>query len=125
MKKRHKNRKGIAAVEAAVCLPMLVIIWLGTVEVSQIISLKQQGQLLASTAANRVGDSGDSFADIETEVKTIADSLGIEGCDVTVRQFESEIVEASVSIDAAQNSTLSSVLGARTVASTYYSFRED
>ena len=81
--------------------------------------------MLASTAANRVGDSGDSFADIETEVKTIADSLGIEGCDVTVRQFESEIVEASVSIDAAQNSTLSSVLGVRTVASTYYSFRED
>ena len=61
MKKRHKNRKGIAAVEAAVCLPMLVIIWLGTVEVSQIISLKQQGQLLASTAANRVGRDGTSI----------------------------------------------------------------
>ena len=64
MKKKFKNRKGIAAVEAAVCLPMLVVIWLGTVEVSQIISLKQQGQLLATAAANRIVESNDSFAEI-------------------------------------------------------------
>ena len=123
-RKRFDNRAGVAVVEAAVCLPVLIVIWLGTVEISRTLTLKQQGQLLSSTAAHRIIDSDEPFTDIETDLETLAQEIGINGVDVSVTQFDPELVESTVTIDIDQNSNLGTLFPGRSVTSTYYSYRE-
>jgi len=126
-KKKHrlKNRRGVAAVEAAVCLPLLIIIWFGTFEVTRRTSLQQQAQLLAANAAHQILESNDSFDTIEIDTLNLADSLGLEGCDVQISRVDSQIVETSVSMDFGQNSPISSILSGEQVISNYYSYREE
>ena len=109
-RKRFDNRAGVAVVEAAVCLPVLIVIWLGTVEISRTLTLKQQGQLLSSTAAHRIIDSNEPFTDIEADLETLAQEIGINGVDVSVTQFDPELVESTVTIDIDQNSNLGTCL---------------
>lgn len=123
-RKRFDNRAGVAVVEAAVCLPVLIVIWLGTVEISRTLTLKQQGQLLSSTAAHRIIDSNEPFTDIEADLETLAQEIGINGVDVSVTQFDPELVESTVTIDIDQNSNLGTLFPGRSVTSTYYSYRE-
>ena len=122
---RSNKRRGIAAVEAAVCLPVLIVIWLGTVEVSTVLTLKQQSQLIAAAAAQQTLESTATFTEIETKFKNLADSIGIEGATVSLRQFDGEIVETEVTIDVGSNSTFGSLLKTKKVNSKYYSYRED
>jgi Flp pilus assembly protein TadG len=49
-----RNRDGIAAVEFAILLPLLVLLYFGSVEVSQAIAIKNLVTLSASTVANLV-----------------------------------------------------------------------
>lgn len=123
--KRFSDRRGIAAVEAAVCLPVLIIIWLGTVEITRTLTLKQQAQLLSSTAAHRVIDSTTALSEIESNLTSLAEELDIQGVDVSVTRFDTELVEASVSINIDQNSSLGTLFPGRSVNSTYYSYREE
>lgn len=122
---RSNKRRGIAAVEAAVCLPVLIVIWLGTVEVSTVLTLKQQSQLIAAAAAQQTLESTATFTEIETKFKNLADSIGIEGATVSLRQFDGEIIETEVTIDVGPNSTFGSLLKTKKVNSKYYSYRED
>ena len=124
-KQRQKNRRGVAAVEAAVCLPLLIIVWFGTFEVTRQTSLKQQAQLLASNAAHRILESPTDFASIKADTLVVADSLGIEGCQVEIFRIDSQLVEIIVSMDFSQNSPISSILAGQQVSSTYYSYREE
>ena len=125
MKRKFTNRKAVAAVEAAVCLPVLLVVWFGSFELSRMLSLKQQVQLLASNAAHEVIVGVDTFEEIETEVEALATSLGIDGADVTVTRLDSEIVSSTVTVDFGQNSPLSSVLAGRQVSSTFQAFRQE
>ena len=122
---RSNKRRGIAAVEAAVCLPVVIVIWLGTVEVSTVLTLKQQSQLIAAAAAQQTLESTATFTEIETKFKNLADSIGIECATVSLRQFDGEIVETEVTIDVGPNSTFGSLLKTKNVNSKYYSYRED
>jgi len=125
MRSKFVDRRAVAAVEAAVCLPVLVLVWFGSFELARLLSLKQQAQLFASTAANRVIETTDSFESIEAGVENLATSLGIEEVDAVVTRIDSEVVESSVTIDFARNSPLSSLLTGREVNSTYYSYRQE
>ena len=124
-KRRIKNRKGVAAVETALCLPLLIIIWMGTFEVSRQTSLRQQTQLLASSAANRILETTTPFGEIESETLVLAEALGIEDCQISITRVDSEIVRSDVTIDFSQNSPLSLILDGQQITSTYYSYRED
>ena len=100
----------MAAVEAAVCMPVLILIWFGTVEVSRTLALRQQGQLIASTGAQRVVASSKAFSEIETELDALALSIGLVDTDITVRRIDSEVVESQVTIEIAKNSAFGSFL---------------
>ncbi len=121
---RHR-RRGAAAVEAAICLPLLVAIWLMTVETNQLITLKQQAQILSSMGATQVVNTLDPVETIEGRVVAVADSLGLEAFQVQIRRLDDEIIETQVSIDFSANSPTKSLLGTDIVTSTSYSFRED
>ena len=120
------KRRGLAAVEAAACMPVLILIWFGTVEVSRTLALKQQGQLIASTGAQRVVASSKAFSEIETELDALALSIGLVDTDITVRRIDSEVVESQVTIEIAKNSAFGSFLTtSHVVTSQYYSFRTE
>ena len=125
MKQLHRNRKAVAAVEAAVCLPVLLVVWFGSFEMSRLLSLKQQAQLLSSNAAHQVISTTDSLEEIELEIEDLATSLGIVGCEATLTRVDSEVVQSTVSIDFSRNSPLSSLLTGRNVNSTFHSYREN
>lgn len=125
MKSRCNDRKGLAAVEAALCLPLLIIIWLGSYEMVHALGLKQQGQLLCSTAANRVIESSVDFETIESDVVTMSESIGIIDCVVDVQRLDSEVVESVVTIDFSKNSVFGSIFRTGNVTSSFYSFREE
>ena len=70
-------------------------------------------------------ESTATFTEIETKFKNLADSIGIEGASVSLRQFHGEIHETEVTIDVGPNSTLGSLLKTKNVNLKYYSYRED
>lgn len=123
MNRSRKNRRGVAAVEAAVCLPLLIIIWFGTFEVTRRTSLQQQAQLLAANAAHRILESDAPFDTIEADALDLAESLGLDGCTVQISRVDSEIVETTVSMDFTDNSPISSILRGQQIVSSYYSYR--
>lgn len=124
-RRRGKNRRGVAAVEAAVCLPLLIIVWFGTFEVTRRTSLMQQAQLLAANAAHRILESSTGFDVIEADTLVLAKSLGIEGCQIEISRVDSQLVETVVSMDFSQNSPISSLLTGQIIESTYFSYREN
>ena len=119
-----ESRKGAAAVEAAICLPVLVGIWLATTELNQFINLRQQTQILAAMSAEKVVRSTDSFEKIQDAVEENAESLGLVGCVVTITQTDEEVVQSNVSIDFTENASSRSLFGTQNVTSTCYSFRD-
>ena len=124
---RRNKRSGIAAIEAAVCLPILVLVWLGAYEVNQILSLRQQSQSLSATAATRVVSSAMAFADIETEVEDFSASVGIENCEVTLIRIDPEVVESRVEIQYSSNSPIASMYqsGNGVITSSSFSYRAE
>ena len=124
-KRKNRNRRGVAAVEAAVCLPLLIIVWFGTFEVTRRTSLQQQAQLLASNAAHRILDNNTDFATIEADTLGLAESLGIVDCQVDIFRVDHEIIEATVSMDFTKNSPISSILRGQQISSSYYSYLEE
>ena len=123
MKIKSNNRNGIAAVEAGLCLPLLILIWLGSYEMVHTLALKQQGQLLCTTAANRVIDSSTDFETIESEILNLSEAIGVVDCEITIQRLDPEIVESVVTIDYARNSALASIFSMGSVSSSYYSYR--
>ena len=113
----------VVTVEAALCLPVLVLIWLLSYEVVHMQSLKQQRQLLSSTAATRILESTKNLDVIEDEIVDLADQLNLEGCVVELQRIDKQIVEAVVEIDYSQNSVLGSILKVQDVRSVNYSYR--
>ena len=121
----NARRKGVAAVEAAICLPVLVLIWLAAGEVNQLISLKQQTEILAAMSSDRAVRTYISFEAIEDDTEEMAESLGLVGCDVEMSWFDDNIVETKVSLDFSQNSPTPSFLGTGEVSSTLYVYRKE
>lgn len=123
MRNKSTKRNGIAAVESAICLPLLIVVWLGSYEMVHALSLKQQCQLLCTTAANRVIDSSADFETIESEIITLSQSIGIVDCEITVQRLDAEVVESVVTVNYSKNSALASIFELGSVSSSYYSYR--
>ena len=124
-KRIFANRRAVAAVEAAVCLLVIVLVWFASFELNRMLTLKQQAQLFATNAANQVMTTSRSFETIETDVEGLATSLGVSNCEVTVTRVNSQIVRSNVVIDFSSNSPLSSLLSGREVDSTFHSYRTE
>lgn len=126
MRRIKNKRKGIAATEAAICLPILVFIWLASLQLLQLLAFKQQAQLLASHAATSVAASAETFEGIESDVANMAQTLEIEGVEVSVEQISTLFVQSVVSIDLERNAPIATALNVvPKIESTFYSYRPE
>jgi Flp pilus assembly protein TadG len=77
-------RKGIAAVELAVCLPVLMILVMGTLETTNLMSLRQRLMTVAYEAARKASAPAQTSADGVAAGTTVLTARGISGGSVTI-----------------------------------------
>jgi Flp pilus assembly protein TadG len=68
---KHENRTGIASVELALVLPVMMILVLGTIEICQRIFLRQSAAIVAYEAARMAARSTSSDADVIARCQSI------------------------------------------------------
>lgn len=81
----HGWRRGTATVELAVCLPVIVILVFGSIEVSHFIHLKQDLTICAYEAAKVAAKSGKSMQDVQQRFLEIAEAKGVTDATLTVQ----------------------------------------
>jgi len=74
-----RNRKGIAAVEAAVTLPLIVFLVFGAIEVTNGIYLSQTLSVAAYEAARQAAQPGASMTKIRSRADEVFQAHGIKG----------------------------------------------
>lgn len=102
------GKQGIAAVECAVALPVLLLIVAASVDICNLIFLRQHLTVAAYEGARTAINKNTDLEDVEAQVQTILDERGIVA-EVTVspNNFESADfgtpIEVYISADASQN----------------------
>jgi Flp pilus assembly protein TadG len=107
---RRGGRRGVATVELAVCLPVLLTLVVGAIEGSNFIFLKQAVTVTAYEAANVVTRSGGTLAEAQQRADQILAARSIDSAKVTFSPANPEtaargqLVTVTVSAPAAANS---------------------
>lgn len=81
----RSRRRGVAAVEFAVCLPIIVLIVLSTIEACSMIFLKQTLAIAAYEGARTAIIPGATKADVEAACNQILADRDVSGATVTIK----------------------------------------
>jgi len=84
IRKRQSDRRGLAVVELSICLPVLVLIILGTVEISNGIFLRQSLKIMAFEGARITVTPDAVLGDVEHQVNVIAESRGVDVTSISI-----------------------------------------
>jgi len=87
-----RQRRGIAAVEAAVVLPMMLILTLGTIEMGTALrastimqsSVREAGRLVSMKWGNIVADGDTPNGKVERDLRNFVTASGLPGDDLVV-----------------------------------------
>jgi len=82
---RKRNRRGVATTELAVCLPVIVLLVVATVEACSMIYLKQTLSIAAYEGVRTAISNGATVADVRAACDQILDDRQVEGGTVTVK----------------------------------------
>lgn len=80
----RRRRRGVAATELAVCLPIIVLLVLGTIEACSMIFLKQSLSVAAYEGARTAIIPGMKEADVKAACNQILVDRNVSGATVTV-----------------------------------------
>lgn len=80
----NSSRRGIAATEFAVCLPILMVLVIGTIEACSMIYLKQTLTAAAYEGIRSSLVAGSTTADVENACRRILDPRRVRGATITV-----------------------------------------
>ncbi|MFY9255044.1 MAG: TadE family protein [Fuerstiella sp.] len=78
------SRSGVAAAEFAVCLPILLVIVIGTIEACSMIYLKQSLSVAAYEGVRAALKPGAETADVDAACKQILTARKVSGATVTI-----------------------------------------
>jgi Flp pilus assembly protein TadG len=81
---RSSKRRGVAAAELAVCLPVVVLIVLATIESCSALFLKQSLTVAAYEGVRTAIEKGTTTANVQTRCDQILTDRRIQGATVTV-----------------------------------------
>lgn len=78
------RRAGVAAVEFAVCLPVLVLITLAFIDLTNLIYFRQTLKIAAYDAARTAAESGSTEAEVRAAAQRLLDMRGVENSTLTL-----------------------------------------
>ena len=99
-KSRTRDRRGTAAVEFAVCLPMLLVILIGIIECCSMIYLKQSLSVAAYEGSRESVKAGSTTTAVRDACNRIITARGINGAtvDITPATFETQPAQTWVTV---------------------------
>ena len=117
------SRRGVAAVELAICLPILVAVGFGMIEACNAVFVQARLQSAAfesvrlatrpTTATNQAAPAGQ----VQADCTTLLTQLGVQGASITINPgslanlVPQTLVTVTISAPFSQNSVTSMVLG--------------
>ena len=116
-------RQGVATVEFAVIVPLLLLLFTGGITATHLVSLKHQATIIAHKAALDAMKPENDFSTVETRAEEFATSAGLNAVDVKVSSHKTEIVIVQVNIPVASNFSLSSKITPTDVKAQAFAFR--
>ncbi len=96
---QKRRRRGVAAVEFAVCLPIIVLIVLSTIEACSMIFLKQTLAIAAYQGARTAIVPGKTQTDVVAACNQILKDRNVDGAVVTVKPKDFENLEPGQYVD--------------------------
>jgi Flp pilus assembly protein TadG len=111
-KYRRNTRRGVAAAEFAVCLPVIVLIVLATIEACTMVFLKQSLSIAAYEGARAALSQSATNADVQRVAQQVLTERGVDGGTVTLQPTNltavapGEYMSISVSAPAARNAVI-------------------
>lgn len=84
----HTPRRGVAATEFALCLPIMVLLVVGMIETCSMVFLKQSLAVAAYEGAHTAVRPGATTADVQSTCEGILRDRRIDGATVTVAPGE-------------------------------------
>jgi Flp pilus assembly protein TadG len=96
---KRPRRRGVAAVEFAVCLPIIVLLVLGTIEACSMIFLKQTLAIAAYEGVRTAIIPGKTKADVEAACNQILVDRGVASGKVTVTPANFDTLEPGKYVD--------------------------
>jgi Flp pilus assembly protein TadG len=96
---QKRRRRGVAAVEFAVCLPIIVLIVLSTIEACSMIFLKQTLAIAAYQGARTAIIPGKKQADVVAACNQILNDRNVDGAVVSVKPKDFENLEPGQYVD--------------------------
>lgn len=110
---RTKNtRRGVAAAEFAVCLPVMVLLMLGMIETCTMVFLKQSLAVAAYEGAHTAVKPGATSADVRATCQGILDDRRVHGANIQLSPAdvastpEGAYMEVRITAPSNQNSVL-------------------
>jgi Flp pilus assembly protein TadG len=103
-------RNGLATVELAICLPILVVMVFGSIEATDAIFLKQRLTAVAYEGARSATTPGKTSAMATTAMNNIIAQFGISGCSVTITPTVTTTTPVGTQITVSISAPLSSNL---------------
>ena len=106
------GRRAVAATEFAVCLPLIVVLLLGTLEASTMIFLKQSLSIAAYEGARSAMTADAVAADVETSCNIILSQRNVAGGTVVVTPapLESQPVRSWITVTVSAPASSNSVI---------------
>lgn len=109
---RNRPRSGVAAAELAVCLPVIVLLVLATIEACTMVFLKQSLTVASYEGARVALANGATNQDVQTACEQILQDRRVEGGTVSVRPPDlpalqpGDMVDVTVTAPCGPNSVL-------------------
>jgi Flp pilus assembly protein TadG len=123
--KARRRRRGVAATEFAVCLPIIVLLVVGTIEACSMIFLKQTLAIAAYEGARTAIIPGVTKTQVEAACNQILTDRKVKGAVITVKPTDiaalnpGDFVDVTVSAPCSSNSIVpNKFYKGRTVSST-------
>jgi Flp pilus assembly protein TadG len=96
---RKRNRRGVAAAELAVCLPVVVMLVVATIEACSALFLKQSLTVAAYEGVRTALEEGATTKNIQTACDQILADRKIQGAKVTIKPSNIDSLEPGDFID--------------------------
>jgi Flp pilus assembly protein TadG len=83
-RKSHSKRRGVAAAEAAFCIPLILILASGTLEISRMIFMKERLTICAYEGCRSGIKRRSTAAQVQATVNSLLPAFGITNATVTI-----------------------------------------